>query len=148
MRSRRSESHCHPPREVTKGGMGGLAMRAITAYLAWPLHADDWRSGGWCGCEGAVETFMLWNPCRRPSTTRTTTRVENKIESDHAGGGRMARIGMGTTITPASRLHQASCKVDVRKRGGKRAQASQPTSKSPTSCEPELRAGAGLSTLR
>lgn len=88
-----------------------------------------------------VETFMLWNPCW-PSNTRTT-RVENKIGSDHAGGGRMARIGKGTMITPASRLHQAffdaSQNVDVRKRGGKRAQASQPSTKKSSqspSCEP------------
>lgn len=56
VRSRRSESRCHPPRVVViKGGMGGLAMRAITAHRDWPLHADDWHSGGWCGREGAVQ---------------------------------------------------------------------------------------------
>jgi len=36
VRTRLSESHCHPPREIGEGGMGGRAMRAITAHRAWP----------------------------------------------------------------------------------------------------------------
>jgi len=111
VRTRLSESHCHPPREMRKGRMGGLAMRAITAYRAWPLHADDWRpEGWWCGSGGAVETFMLWNKCR-PSRI-TTGIVENEIESDHAGGGRMASIGVETVSTPA-RLKAACASFDA-----------------------------------
>ena len=87
-------------------------MRAITAHRAWPLHVDDWRSEGWwwCGSGGAVETFMLWNKCR-PSRI-TTGIVENEIESDHAGGGRMASIGVETVSTPA-RLKAACASFDA-----------------------------------
>lgn len=68
--------------------------------------------------------------------------MENKIESDHAGGGRMARIGMGTTNTPASRLHQASFDASQSRCQEARRQAS---SGEPANIqEPELRAGAGL----
>jgi hypothetical protein len=45
VRTRLSESHCYPPREMRRCDMGGVAMRAITAHRAWPLHVDDWRSG-------------------------------------------------------------------------------------------------------
>jgi hypothetical protein len=50
VRTRLSESHCHPPREMAESGMAGLHMRAITAHQAWPLHVDYRRSDGWCSC--------------------------------------------------------------------------------------------------
>ena len=67
--------------------------------------------------------------------------MENKIESSHAGGGRMARIGMGTMITPASRLHQASFDASQSRCQEVRRQAS--SGEPAINQEPELRAGAG-----
>lgn len=114
MRTRLSESHCHPPREKRKGGMDGVAMRAITAHRAWPLHADDWRLCGWCASEGAV-AFEGFNAVEqvvecRPSSI--TTRVEKEIELDHSGG-RMARIGMGPFTHPPVGCIRRITNVDV-----------------------------------
>lgn len=95
VRTRLSESHCHPPREMINGGMDGLAMRTITAQRAWPPHADDWRSCGWCGSEGAV-AFEASNVVEQVVES-AIERSSQSGERDRLGspGGRMARIGMG-----------------------------------------------------
>jgi len=102
VRTRRSESHCHPPREMRRGGMGRLAMRAITAHRAWPLREDDGRLCGWCASEGAV-AFEAFNAVEQVVECRPSgraARVEQEIEMDHTGGYRD-----GATLTPALRLH-------------------------------------------
>ena len=117
-------------------------MRAITTHRAWPLHADDWRSCGWCASEGAV-AFEGFNAVEqvvecRPSSI--TTRVEKEIELDHSGG-RMARIGMGPFTHPPVGCIRRITNVDVQE-ARRQASSGEPaiTKKQP---EPELRAGAG-----
>ena len=146
VRTRLSESHCHPPREMREGGMGGRAMRAITAHRAWPLHADDWRScGWWCGSGGAValEAFnsMLWNQWWRVGHRATqakwskrsgwiTPRRQDGAYRDGARKTRVSRLQLLHPTQPKSRcsgseaselrrasLHHRAQAVSRRKRG-------------------------------
>jgi hypothetical protein len=128
VRTRLSESHCHPPREMRNGGMDGVAMRAITAHRAWPLHADDWRSCGWCASEGdvAFEGFHAVEQVVECPPSSIAARVEKKIELDHSGG-RMARIEMRPFTHPPGGCIRGITKVDVQE-ARRQASAGEPAS--------------------
>ena len=111
VRTRLSESHCRPLREMINGGMDELAMRAITAHRAWPLHADDWRSCGWCGSEGAVafETSNVVEQVVECPPSSEAAKVEKEIELDQ----RRRQDGAcrdGAMKTLVSRLHSTHYK--------------------------------------